>query len=360
MEKLRISVAGAGLIGKTHIKLVAESNQCELASIVDPSPGAVDVAEQYGVPVFDSLDALFTQDKPDGVILATPNKLHSLQAHQCIDAGVPAIVEKPVTDSIEDGIALLDRVMQTQAKLLVGHHRAYSPLLETARSVVESGELGKLVSVTGSAAFYKPDYYFNEGEWRKVKGGGPILINMIHEIGNLRYLVGDIVGVQALSSNAAREFEVEDTCVISLRFANGTLGSFVLSDASASPRSWEQTSQENKSYATYETEDCYHIAGTNGCLSVPTMQVKSFANDVTPSWWNAMEERSEAINREDPLKLQLEHFCSLIRGQETKPRVSVRDGLQNLLVIDAIIQACESGEYVSVREVQKQQDLATA
>ncbi len=55
MNKLRISVAGAGLIGKTHIKLVAESDQCELASIVDPSAGAIDVAEQYGVPVFDSL-----------------------------------------------------------------------------------------------------------------------------------------------------------------------------------------------------------------------------------------------------------------------------------------------------------------
>lgn len=351
MEKVRISVAGAGLIGKTHIKLVEENPHCELASIIDPFPAAQEVAQQYGVKVYASLAEAFEQDKPDGVILATPNKLHAIQSHECIAAGVPAIVEKPVTDSIEDAIELLKHAKQEQSIMLVGHHRAYSPLLETAKKVIDSGELGNIVSIMGSAAFYKPDYYFDEGEWRKVKGGGPIFINMIHEIGNLRHLVGDIVGVQALSSNSTREFEVEDTTVMSFRFANGTLGSFLLSDASASPRSWEQTSQENKSYATYETEDCYHVAGTNGCLSIPTMQVKSFSSDVTPSWWNAMESRQEPINREDPLKRQLEHFCALIRGDETTPTVSIWDGLQNLLVIDAIIEACESGQYVPVRDV---------
>ncbi|CAH6855018.1 MULTISPECIES: Gfo/Idh/MocA family protein [Vibrio] len=351
MEQVKIAVAGAGLIGKTHIKLVSENAQCQLASIVDPSPGAKEVAEEYGVKVYASLEELFAQDKPDGVILATPNRLHAIQAHECINAGVPAIVEKPVTDSIEDAIELLKHANREEAKMLVGHHRAYSPLLETAKSIIDSGELGKTVSIMGSAMFYKPDYYYNEGEWRKVKGGGPILINMIHEIGNLRHLVGDIVGVQALNSNATREFEVEDTTAISLRFANGTLGSFMLSDASASPRSWEQTSQENKTYATYETEDCYHVAGTNGSLSIPTMQIKSFKEGVTPSWWNAMEERQEPVTREDPLKRQLEHFCALIRGEEQTPKVSIYDGLQNLLVIDAIIKATETEQYVPVQDV---------
>ncbi|MCW1891383.1 Gfo/Idh/MocA family oxidoreductase [Vibrio chagasii] len=96
---------------------------------------------------------------------------------------------------------------------------------------------------------------------------------MIHEIGNLRHLVGDIVGVQALNSNATREFEVEDTTAISLRFANGTLGSFMLSDASASPRSYKP--RKKTKLMTYETEDCYHVVGTNGSLSIPTMQIKS-------------------------------------------------------------------------------------
>ena len=64
-----------------------------------------------------------------------------------------------------------------------------------------------------------------------------------------------------------------------------------------------------------------------------------------------MEERQEPVTREDPLKRQLEHFCALIRGEENEPRVSVYDGLQNLLVIDAIIKATETEAYVSVQDV---------
>ena len=90
---------------------------------------------------------------------------------------------------------------------------------------------------------------------------------MIHEVHNLRMLCGDIVAVQAFASNATRGFAVEDTVAINLRFANGVLGTFMLSDTAACPRSWEQTSQENKAYPTYDDEDCYVITGTNGSLS---------------------------------------------------------------------------------------------
>lgn len=352
MFKLKISVAGAGSIGKTHIKLITESEQCELGSIIDPSPDAHLIGAQYGVKVYPSLEEAFEHDKPDGVVLATPNRLHANQAHLCIAENVPVIVEKPLTDSIEQAIELYKHSQQSEAKILVGHHRAYSPILSIAKSIIDSGQLGALVTVTGSATFYKPDDYFDEGLWRTKRGGGPILINMIHEIGNLRHLVGEITGVQALSSNHARKFEVEDTTVISIRFANGALGSFVLSDACASPRSWEQTSQEDKSYATYVAEDCYHIAGNKGSISIPTMRVSRFEEGVTPSWWNEMTQSHVVIEREDPLKLQLAHFCALIVGEENVPKVSVWDGLQNLLVVDAILKACESEQYVPVEDIK--------
>jgi predicted dehydrogenase len=85
--------------------------------------------------------------------------------------------------------------------------------------------------------FYKPDqgYFDPPNEWRRRPGGGPILLNMIHEIGNLRAMVGEIVAVQAFSSNATRGFEVEDTVAINMRFQNGALGTFLLSDTAASP-----------------------------------------------------------------------------------------------------------------------------
>ena len=251
MTPLKIAVAGAGYIGLAHIEVLARSNRCSLSAIVDPSPGAVAIAAQAGVPLYTSLDALLTAAKPDGIILATPNHLHVPQALQCIAAGLPVLLEKPVAPTLAEGEQLLKAVEETGAKLLVGHHRAHSPIMAKAKQVVDSGQLGKLVTVMGSAQFFKPDQYFASGPWRTQTGGGPILLNMVHEVHNLRMLCGEITAVQAFASNATRGFAVEDTVAINLRFANGVLGSFMLSDTAACPRSWEQTSRENKAYATY-------------------------------------------------------------------------------------------------------------
>jgi predicted dehydrogenase len=196
----------------------------------------------------------------------------------------------------------------------------------------------------GSALFYKPDEYFAEGPWRREPGGGPILINMIHEVDDLRSICGEIDAVQALASSATRGFTVEDTVTIGLRFGNGALGSFVLSDTAAAARSWEQTSRENASYASYPDEDCYLISGVDGSLAVPTMRLKTVAGE--RSWWQPMREEIVAVERADPLALQLEHFCAVVRGK-TRPLVEGRDALQTLRVTLAIAEAACTGRIVS-------------
>ena len=124
------------------------------------------------------------------------------------------------------------------------------------------------------------------------------------------------------------------------RFANGALGTFLLSDTAASARSWEQTSQENTSYPTYPDEDCYHIAGTAGSLSVPTMRLKVFGGD--RSWWEPFDASTVELERTDPLANQVEHFAAVIRG-EAAPICTGRDGLKTLQVVDAVIEAARTG-----------------
>lgn len=342
-------MAGAGLIGRRHMELIAESPECTLAAIVDPAPGAIDLARAAGVPLFGSLREMFAQQRPDGVLIATPNALHVDNALECMAHGVPALVEKPVAHTVEAGTALLAAAERANARILVGHHRAHSPLLAKARALIQDGVLGDLVGVMGSAVFYKPDHYFDEGPWRRQPGGGPILINMIHEIGNLRSLCGEIVAVQAMASNATRGFPVEDTVVINLRFASGALGSFLLSDTAASARSWEQTSQENKAYPTYPDEDCYVVMGTRGSLSFPTMRIKRYERDEDRSWWEPFKAEVATVVRADPLAVQLAHFCAVIRG-EAQPLVTLRDGLQNLRVTEAITEAARTGGVVPTKD----------
>jgi predicted dehydrogenase len=349
MRNVGIAVAGAGLIGLRHIEEIRKSRCATLAAVVDVSPKAAGVARDCGVPLYGSLAQLFAAGRPDGVILATPNQLHVEQGLACVAAGVPALIEKPVAATLAEGVRLCEAAERAGARVLVGHHRRHSPILHKAVEIVRSGVLGTIVGVMGSAVFYKPDaegYYDGANAWRRAPGGGPILINMIHEIGNLRAMVGEIVAVQAFASNATRGFEVEDTVAISLRFANGALGSFLLSDTGASPKSWEQTSQENKAYPTYDDEDAYTLVGTHGSLGVPTMRLRYYEKEAERSWYKPFATRTETVARTDPLASQIEHFAAVIRG-EAEPLVTCRDGLTNLRVTEAIAEAARTGRIVA-------------
>ena len=345
-----MAVAGAGLIGARHIEEIRRSPCARLSAIVDISGAAADLAAGLGVPAYRCLKELFERDKPEGLIVATPNRLHADQAIQSLEAGVPTLVEKPLAHTLEEGVRLCEAAERTGVPVLVGHHRRHNPILHAAVDVVRSGILGPLVGVIGSAVFYKPDaegYYEGPNAWRREPGGGPILINMIHEIDNLRSLVGEIVAVQAMASSATRRFEVEDTVAINLRFANGALGTFLLSDTGASPQSWEQTSCENEAFSPYPDEDCYTIIGTRGSLGMPTMRLKYYERDGDRSWSRPFAARTVPLRRHDPLEAQIEHFARVVRG-EAAPLVTARDGLRNLRVTEAIARAARSAGTVEV------------
>lgn len=346
MKKKSISVIGAGSMGLTHIRLIQGSGVATLNSLVDssfanPNANASATTPSSLAPQYTSIQEMLTRETPDAIIIATPNALHVEQALACVQAGIPVLVEKPIATSTEDAQRLVDAVSRTGAKVLIGHHRAHSPIMLEAVNTVRSGALGRVVCVTGSALFHKPSEYFAQARWRTEPGGGPVLINMIHEVHNLRMLCGEITQVQAMSSNAIRGFAVEDTVAINFRFSSGALGTFMLSDCAASTHSWEQSSEENKAYAHYSNTDCYALSGSMGTLSIPTLRRQRFAGNTPASWFNPMQEETLHCERVDPLARQLEHFVDLINDQ-CAPRVSALDGLQNLRVLHAVAQAAQT------------------
>lgn len=290
------------MIGRRHIEEIVANRGTRLSAVVDPGPDAAAIVEREGVPLYDALEACLSGDRPDGVVLATPNRLHEPHGLACIAAGLPVLIEKPLAHDLEAGERLVAAAEAVGAQVLVGHHRQHSPLLRRAVEAVRSGLLGRIVGVIGSAAFYKPDSYFDgPNAWRREPGGGPLLINMIHEIGNLRAIAGEIVAVQAAGSSAVRGFPVEDTVAMTFRFANGALGTFLLSDTAASARSWEQTSRENAAYPTYADEDAYTILGTEGSLAMPTFRLKRYARPEERSWFEPFACDTLAVTRTNPL-----------------------------------------------------------
>lgn len=344
---VRLAVIGAGSIGKRHIELISAEPEAELAAIVDPAPGTRDLAEKAGAAWAPSFQCLTGIARPDGVVIATPNQVHAAHGMQCVEAGIPILVEKPIADTVASGLRLVEAAEAAGVPLLVGHHRRHNAIIRNAKTVIDSGRLGTVLAVNAMLWVYKPDEYFDV-PWRRDKGANPVLINLIHDIDTLRFLFGDVASVQARESNAVRGNEVEETVVVLLEFASGVLAAISVSDSIVAPWSWEQTSGENPHYPHAE-EPCYLIGGTHGSLSVPLLDV--WSNPGRRSWWEPFDRERISCAGENPLAAQIRHFCKVVRG-EALPLVSGRDALATLNVVVAVKQAAQSGELVKLKDAR--------
>ena len=340
---IRLSVMGAGLIGKRHIEQILARPEVSLASIIDPTSAARELAQSLNVAWYPLFQDIAPEDRPEGIIVATPNQMHVANGMECIEAGLPVLIEKPIADDLVGAEALVDSAERRGVPLLVGHHRRHDPMIQRAKEEIDSGRLGQIVSVHGMFWLIKPDDYFDV-VWRREKGAGPILLNLIHDVDLLRYLCGEIVAVQAAQSNRVRNYPVEETAVIILYFDSGALGTVNVSDTIQAPWSWEFTAGENPAYS-HTAETCYQIGGRRASLALP--QLDLWHHPSKASWWAPLERERLSFVPRHPLGLQIANFCAVISGT-TKPVVSGREGLNTLRVIDAIKRAAESGNLVSV------------
>lgn len=340
---VRIAVAGAGMIGKRHIEAINAAQGAVLASVVDPTDMGRDFAAAIGAPYFRSLTEMIQSQTADGVILATPNQVHVENGLECVAAGLPALVEKPLATDLAGAERLVASAKSAGVPLLTGHHRRHNPLIQKAQQIIAKGELGRITTVQAQTWFMKPDDYF-EVDWRRNKGAGPVYLNLIHDVDLLHFLCGDVVSVHAMDSNAVRGNEVEETAVIILRFANGALGTMNVSDTVVAPWSWELTARENPAYPA-TTEDCYWIGGTKASLALPNLAL--WQNHGKHSWWEPISSTKMAFEFEDPLIRQIRQFAAVIRKEE-KPLVSGEDGLKALRVIEAVKTSAATGMTVNI------------
>ncbi len=343
MSKVRIAVIGAGAFGQRHLSYLQREQLCEVVAIADPMPAAADYATAHGYRYFSDYCDMLDAVKPEGAIIASPNALHAPMGLACAERGVHILVEKPIAETLAAAQSLAAAAQRAKVALLVGHHRRYNPVIEKAREIVRGGGIGRLTAVVALWMIHKPDDYFDV-TWRREPGGGPVLINLIHDIDDLRFICGEIASVQALTSSAIRGFAVEDTAVIALRFANGALGTVTLSDSVPAPWSWEMTSGEAAQYPQ-RPENCYLFSGTEASLTVPRLDLWRY--DGEKSWTRPLAKQTLDVPGEDPLTRQLRHFCRVIRGEET-PRITGCDAAQTLAVTLAVLEAARSGHAVAL------------
>lgn len=340
---LNIALIGAGLIGLRHLRVLSENSDYRVAGIVDPSDKVKTLCQERGVPHFKTTENLLAQIKPDGVIVAVPNQMHVSVGALCLNAGIPVLMEKPLADTLAGAAKLTALSVRVAVPLAVAHHRRHNPFMQEARDMITRGQIGRLIGVNGLWLTDKPDDYFNI-PWHRELGAGPVLINAIHDIDNLRMLMGEIETVQAFADHSVRNHPVEETAAFILRFESGALGAMLFSDAVPSPFGWEKTVPENP-FHPQSGHPCYVIGGTKGTLSVPTLELN--LREPGDRWDTKVTTHLSQITPVDAYAAQMQNFADVIRGH-AMPVVTAEDGFRTLATAHAILDAAQSARAINV------------
>ncbi|MEP2030209.1 MAG: Gfo/Idh/MocA family oxidoreductase [Paracoccaceae bacterium] len=317
----RILVVGGGLIGSRHMKAVSAHPACTLVGLADP-----DMSIQTDAPHFASMAEV--PDPVDGAVIATPTHLHAAHGKEAADRGWHMLIEKPVAGTLQEAQTLETALFERQVRSLVGHHRRYHASVQQLRDNLRKGMIGTVVNVSLLWAMRKPNVYF-EGNWR-TSSGSPVMINLVHDIDLLRFVIGEITQTTALRGRSLRGPERIESGAIALAFENGATGTIGFADTTPSPWGFEAGTGENPNIG--ETgQDMMWITGTQGAISFPSMTVWKGTDWGTPARRTTIE---RAQNTKPPLDAQLDHFVEVIDG--AAPLIDVADATRNLAIAQQI------------------------
>ena len=339
-RQARLGVVGAGTAGKRHISAIAECRSTTLVGIVDTNTAVLERLERPEITCAASLNDLLTSTHLDGVVVATPTDLHVEPVLQSLAAGKSVLVEKPVADSISDSRRIADAARVAGKPVLVGHQRRFHRQVIETRRILRSGELGRLVMLSGQWGVKKHDSYYAM-PWRRRREAGPVMINLTHEIDMLRFLCGEIEDVFAYSGHKVENLDKEDAAVIALRFHSGVLGAFAASDRVISPWAWEFSTGENV-ICPATGQNYLRFFGTDASLEFPNLVIWR-QDGINGDWTKPIHPEPKSIAYDNPFLRQIEHFAQVSLGQAS-PHLTVADAARTVEVARAVLQASDSGD----------------
>jgi predicted dehydrogenase len=339
MHKFPLAVIGAGVIGRTHIERILRTPEFTLVGVAELGLAGRQWCTERNIPVFENHHAMLDATQPQGVVIATPNATHVDVAADCLARGISVLIEKPVADTLDAAKRLIQIEKDSGVPLLVGHHRRHNPILQRAKQIMAEGRLGQVVCANVMANVYKPDAYFDVA-WRRQSGGGPVLINLIHDIDMLVFLLGDVRAVQGSLSSAVRGFEVEDTGSALFEFASGTQAVMTVSDTAVSPWCWDFCAGEQSQYPRQNVQS-HFLSGTQGSLSLPDLALWHYTGE--RHWHQEMMCQQSRVHEIDVYVRQLRHFRAVAEQREP-PVCSALDGWRTLQATQALLHAAHTGQ----------------
>ncbi len=211
---IRVGVIGTGAMGQNHLRIYSEMEGVELAGISDIDQKRVEfMATQFKTKAFTDYKKMFLEGL-DAVSVVVPTKLHKQVALDALDAGMQVLVEKPIADTIENAEMIIEAAKKARKVLMIGHIERFNPAVIRLKEIINSGILGKIVSIsTKRVGPYNP----------RIRDVGVILDLGVHDIDIISYLYGKkINSVYAIAGANIHSFE--DHASIILRMDHNFAG----------------------------------------------------------------------------------------------------------------------------------------
>lgn len=339
-RKIRIAVIGCGRIAKNHFSSITKhADDLELVGVCDVDQDARSQAcREFDTTGYDTLVELVAKAKPDLVVLATPSGLHSGQAIELSQLKVNVMTEKPMATNWQSAKRMVDACDNAGVRLFVVKQNRRNATLQLVKTAMEQKRFGRLFMVNVNVFWTRPQEYYDSAKWRGTweYDGGALMNQASHYIDLLDWIVGPVESLQAYTATLARNIEVEDTGVISVKWRSGALGSV------------------NVTMLTYpkNLEGSITILGEKGSIKVGGVAVNEIQH------WEFADQRPEDEKIGDASyattsvygfghPTYYKNVIDVLRGH-AEPETDGREGLKSLELLIASYMSARDGKRVSL------------
>lgn len=233
MDKIRVALVGCGFFGH-QLALGFNKTKAELIGVIDKDIHiAQQLAHKLNTQYYADIHNLFEHTKPDLVLIATPNYLHSEPALLALEQGCHVFIDTPFVINPEEGLNIIQLAQEKQKQIFVGHLLRTLPGLLKVKQIIQNKELGNITVARANRQRWI-DESTNKNWWKNnVALTGGKLFNEIHELDLLCWLLGDVEAVYAQATNMAHPATPENHDIIQLllRFNTGLLASLEMGTA---------------------------------------------------------------------------------------------------------------------------------
>lgn len=330
-EKTRVLVAGLGSIGRRHARLLSERPDVELA-ICDPVEEHRNdtLAELKNSAKAFSEYQVSLAERPDAVVIATPNHLHVPMGLRAVEAGADVLMEKPISDNLADGKRLVEAAEQAGRFLHVGYMLRLDLGLQKLKTWVEEGALGQLVAGRSQVGTYFTLLCAKNDD--RLRHPNSLIVDYTHDLDFLRWLFGEFRAVSAAKTRLGDVDLKPDPNLFQMIYrADSDALVQVHMDYIQHPERRTLELYGDKAAATYDFL-------TGELRRYPRRKENQYEDHGVPP----LKERWDELFR-------LEHTAFLdARREGQPPLVSGRDGLAVMAMAEAAIQAAQQERWFPI------------